>query len=264
MIKKILLICGMILTFMPINILAKYDLEKITSTNLKETLEMEGIELLNKEYEENDKQIVVYLFRSSACQYTKPLLEYLNSISESHGEYFRLVSYDVNSNQDNIDFFKEVAKYFNSEAMGVPYFVIGSRNTIGYNEEEKDLIGQWIMDEYNNKNRFDLLSEMSKPKVSTQTDKKDVKDNKFDFKKVYYIVIGTSIIVIILLFVMTMNKNNPEQIEKDKNTINKKTNKKIKEKSKRVKEKVKEKTKKVKERVKEKTKKKIKKTKKEA
>lgn len=235
MIKKILLICSMILTFMPINILAKYDLEKITSTNLKETLELEGIELLNKDYEENDKQVVVYLFRSSACQYTKPLLEYLNSISESHGEYFRLVSYDVSSNQDNIDFFQEVGKFFNSESMGVPFFVIGSRHTLGFNEEEKDLIGQWIIDEYNNKNRFDLLYEMSKTKVSTPTDENDIEDNKLN-----YIVIGILIIVIIILFVITMNKNNPKQIKIEKNN----TNKKSKEKTKKVKDKIKEKTKK--------------------
>ena len=119
--------------------------------------------------------------------------------------------------------------------MGVPFFVIGSRHTLGFNEEEKDLIGQWIIDEYNNKNRFDLLYEMSKTKVSTPTDENDIEDNKLN-----YIVIGILIIVIIILFVITMNKNNPKQIKIEKNN----TNKKSKEKTKKVKDKIKEKTKK--------------------
>lgn len=240
MIKKILLICSMILTFMPINILAKYDLEKITSTNLKETLELEGIELLNKDYKENDKQVVVYLFRTPTCQHTKPILEYFNSISITHGEYFRLVSYDLSSNKENENFFKEVGKFMGDEALGVPYFIIGSRSTLGFNEQEKDIIGQWIMDEYNNKNRYDLLYEMSKSKVSTPTDENDIVDNKLNFKNIYYIVIGILIIVIIILFVITMNKNNPKQIKIEKNN----TNKKSKEKTKKVKDKIKEKTKK--------------------
>ena len=63
--------------------------------NFKDTLAAESIELKNKDYKETDDQITIYMFRGQGCAYCRSFLEFLNSISNEYGKYFKLVSFEV-------------------------------------------------------------------------------------------------------------------------------------------------------------------------
>ena len=76
--KIIIYILSIVLLLNPVSTFALPDKEIYVSTNLEETLKASGIELQNKNYKETDTQIPVYIFKSSACQYTDGFLNYLN------------------------------------------------------------------------------------------------------------------------------------------------------------------------------------------
>lgn len=158
--KKLLLITIFSLLLLPLTTFAEND--KYISMNLKETLAAEGIELTYDDYEENDKQITIYLFRGHNCTYCQSFLEYLNSITEKYGKYFKLRSYEIWSSQNNANLYSDVAEFFGMQARSVPFIVIGDQVFDGYGEDYNSSIEKAIKDLYNSKDRYDVLKEMEK------------------------------------------------------------------------------------------------------
>lgn len=211
--KRIVLIVMLaFLLVIPITTNARQIDEKTTSTNFKETLQMSGIELKNKNYKETDDQITIYMFRSSVCEYAKAVLEYLNSISDEYGKYFKLKAYDVEQ-KENMDFYAEVADFIGQEIRGVPFYIIGETEYLGFSEVEKDVIAETIKKEYNKKNRYDVLKEMQKQK-DKDSNKKD-ESNKKEQKKlsitkkriITTISLSLGIIILITAGIIINNKN---------------------------------------------------------
>lgn len=217
--NKILFVLVITLLLFPLMTFALPDKGNYVSTNLKETLEDAGIELKNANYEESDKQITVYLFRSSNCQYTKPLLEYFNSISDEYGEYFKLMAFDVAQNSDNMDLYREVVDFLGEEVKGVPFYIIGDKTYLGFSEEAKGEIGRTIKAEYDRFDRYDVFEAMAE-----QTTKREEKsEEKHKFSLLFYVFIFIIIVVVTLLFInIKKGKLNKKLYLSKKGKLNKK------------------------------------------
>lgn len=127
--------------------------------NLKDTLAAESMELKNKDYKETDDQITIYMFRGQGCAFCRSFLEFINSISDEYGKYFKLVSFEVWENEKNSTLFDKVATATGEAAEGVPYIVIGETVYPGYVSDWNDAIKTTIKTEYDKKasDRVDIL-----------------------------------------------------------------------------------------------------------
>lgn len=154
------------LFFMPFNVNAK-----VETMDLKETLRDEGITLKNTNYKENDKQVIIYLFRGTGCPHCYEFLEFLNDLSNEYGKKFKLVSYEVYYNKDNLDLKNKVGKFLEQESSGVPYIVIGDKVFIGYASSYDDQIKAQIDLMYKTKKskRYDVIKEVNKKEMDPAT-----------------------------------------------------------------------------------------------
>lgn len=210
-INKILFTVILLLLLIPITTTAK--VKKYETLNLKETLAEENIELQYKDYKETDKQITIYMFRGNNCTYCRGFLEYLNSITEEYGEYFKLVSYEVWSCQNNAILYSEVAEFLEKENRGVPFIIIGDKVFQGYSEDDNPNILQAIKDLYNSKDRYDVFEEMEKAETAEYR-------KEFFQISTFSIIISTIITLIASLLIIkyTNNKNKELKIEIEKLT----------------------------------------------
>ena len=157
--KKKLLILLLVVAMLPIRTLAKTYYDDYNTKNFKETLEAEEMEIKNKDYKEDNKQAVIYMFRGQGCGYCRSFLEFLNSISEEYGKYFRLVSFEVWNDSKNADLFKKVPLVTNESAGGVPYIIIGEKVFGGYAESYNEDIKKAIMNQYNDSS-YDVFEKL--------------------------------------------------------------------------------------------------------
>lgn len=148
---------------MPIQSFAIGAGDDYVSMNLLEALEDEGIEPEFSNYKENDNQAVIYLFRGKGCSFCRSFLEYINSITEEYGKYFKVVSYETWKDSSNASLLKKVSNFLDEPAGGVPYVVIGDKVFPGYASQYNEDIIDAIMELYESDERYDVFEEMEKP-----------------------------------------------------------------------------------------------------
>ena len=136
-----------------------------STTNLVETLEAENIELKNKDYTEDSKQAIIYMFRGQGCVHCQEFLTFLSEISEEYGEYFRLVAFETWQDSTNKELMSEISTSLGEEAGGVPYIIIGDKTFAGYASSYDDQIKDAIMDLYNTdvEKRADVFANKKEP-----------------------------------------------------------------------------------------------------
>lgn len=228
--KKILLVLALFLTIFPLNASAQtkqIKKEDYRSLNLLETLESEEIKPKFSNYQENDDQITIYLFRGQGCDYCRKFLNYLNNITEEYGKYFKLESFEVWMDTKNSKLLKEVSEFLDESSTGVPYIIIGENVFPGYTEQYNDSIENAIKELYESEDRYDLFKAMQEEYE---------RQNKKDYSQTILIiainfVMITASTIIILNFTNSKYKLLSEKIEKtnikqDKTNV-KKTTKKI-------------------------------------
>ncbi len=139
---------------------------KYNTTNLKETLEAENIELENKDYEENDKQVTIYLFRGQGCPHCQEFLEFLNGLTKDDGYKFKLVSFETWKDKENNTLMGQIAEQLGVEVTGVPFIVIGDQSFPGYASTYDDQIKSAIDTLYNTPvdQRYDIFENIKEPK----------------------------------------------------------------------------------------------------
>ena len=166
--RNIMLIAIIVIGLLIIPFTAKARTDEYKILNFKEALADEDMELINTNYKETDEQITIYLFRGKGCGYCKAYLEFMNSISEEYGQYFKIESYEVWNNTNNNKLMKEVANYLGEEANGVPFIIIGEQVFSGYSDTYNEKIKAAITDLYNTakKDRYDVFEEMQKSELS--------------------------------------------------------------------------------------------------
>ena len=129
--------------------------------NFKDVLQAEDFEIENPDYEENDEQAIIYLFRGQGCTFCRKFISFLNSISKDYGKYFKLVSFEVWNDQQNNELMSKMSQVTDVEARGVPYIVIGDQVFDGYAESYDEAIKQKIMEQYKD-GSYDVFKELAK------------------------------------------------------------------------------------------------------
>lgn len=207
-----LLVC---LTILPLTISASE--KKYETMNLEEVLTSEEIEHDLSNYKETDKQITIYLFRGKGCGYCKSFLNYLNSIVDEYGKYFKLVSYEVWSNAENAELMQEAAEILGDQANGVPYIIIGDKSFLGYSSSYNETIEKAIKDLYESNDRYDILEEIEKE------NKQEEKANK-PTTNVPSIIWNAVFIAIATLVIVLLNNNKTIEVQTKLDEIDAKLN----------------------------------------
>ncbi len=167
--------------------------------NFKEVLEAEEFELENTDYEENDNQAIIYLFRGQGCAFCRKFISFLNSISTEYGKYFKVVSFEVWNDAKNSELMSKMPLVTEVEARGVPYVIIGDRVFDGYAESYDEAIKQQIMKQYNDSS-YDVFEELKK---------EESKFNGFSNTAVIIFMFGFTLLGTIIC-VLNSNKNKNE------------------------------------------------------
>lgn len=137
--------------------------------NLEETLKSVSIDADLKNYKESDNQTTIYLFMGETCGYCHKFLEYLASIIPEYGTYFKLQAYEIWNNADNSKLMKKVANFLDESVGGVPFIVIGDKTFVGYTENYNDQIKSAIKEQYDSKDKYDVMNEMKKEEKKTSS-----------------------------------------------------------------------------------------------
>lgn len=203
--KKLLIFIIALCAILPIPAFAST--KTYTSKNLEETLSAENIKADLSNYKENDNQAIIYMFRGDGCSYCRSFLNYLSSIVEEYGDYFRLVSYEVWQDNNNAELLENVAKFLGKDADGVPFIVIGDKVFEGYGANYDDDIINAIKKQYDSKNSYDVMKEIE------IGDTKETKEESNILVIFWNIILGSSIVGLLLYFHSEIAKLK-EQIEK--------------------------------------------------
>lgn len=131
--------------------------EDYISTGLQEACEEEQIAFNHPDYKESEEKANIYLFRGSGCSHCYEFLTYLEAMTEEYGKYFNLISYEIWNHENNRQLYNRVAKKLGEKTGGVPYIVIGKHSWAGYSESLNEEIYEAIQEEYENKNKNDVV-----------------------------------------------------------------------------------------------------------
>lgn len=189
---KLFLVLMIGLIVLPISVYAK----TYNTLDLRETLADDGIEESFTNYNPNKDAITIYLFRGKGCGYCHAFLEFMNSITEEYGKYFKMTSYEVWNDSENAALMDEVSNYLDNPAGGVPYIVIGDKVFAGYASEYDEGIKEAIKTLYDTKkkDRYDVFTEMKKhPKKTENANSSDV--NKILIWNIAFIALAAIILI---------------------------------------------------------------------
>ena len=149
-------------------------LAKVESNTLSEAIKDEGIENDLGDYDDNEEKPVIYLFRGKGCSHCYEFLEYASTdLVKNYGDKFRLQTYEVWNNKDNANLMQSVSDYFNDNASGVPYIVIGEKTFNGYSKSmNKDI--ESAIDKLNeSEKKFDVLKKVDLKKIKSDKSETD-------------------------------------------------------------------------------------------
>ena len=157
--KKFLVILFSLLIIIIPNVLKANEKDGIESFNLEEALKREEITPLFEKYEENDTQAIIYAFVEKGESKSVALFNYLNSIYNDYGTFFKVRAYDV-SNEKNMELLNYVKEYLHAESNSVPFIVIGDVHFVTYNENVDENIVKGIIMSFENENNVDIIDEV--------------------------------------------------------------------------------------------------------
>lgn len=144
---------------------AKWELSQNSyySLNLEDTLADVGIKKKFNTYNPKNDAINIYVFYGKECIHSREFLEFINSIVNEYGAYFKMEAFEVWHNSNNSSLLSEVSLHLNSKSTGVPYAIIGETVIRGYDSSLNSAIKKAITDLYNvNINdRYDVLDDMN-------------------------------------------------------------------------------------------------------
>lgn len=152
--KKYLVVLISLFCFLPVMVNAE-----IKSLNLVEALEDEGIES-DIDYEENENQTTIYFFRTKGESKCIDFLNYLNDNYERFGKFFKVRTFEVGSNEDNMLLLKNTWDYMKSDVSTTPFIVIGSTYFITYKEDMNENIEKSFIEYYQSGSKIDTIDEV--------------------------------------------------------------------------------------------------------
>lgn len=191
--KKILAVLLCACMVLPIRVKA-LDIADYKTNDLKGTLDAEKIDYAFSNYEENDKQIPIYLFRGNGCGFCRSFLNFLNSITDEYGQYFKLVSFEVWEDSDNSTLMYDVAEFLGETVQGVPYIIIGDKTFSGYASDYDEAIKTAIKELYESEERYDVFEKYTP--TSTKKDENTTTDTGvIVMVTILFVTLGTIIVI---------------------------------------------------------------------
>lgn len=205
--KNIFLLLLMALFVLPMTVSAlPSEYSSYKTMNLDEALTQEKIEHDFSDYKETDDQITIYLFRGNGCGYCRNFLTFLNSIIDDYGQYFKVVSFEVWYDQNNVNLMSDVASALNTTASGVPFIIIGKNVFPGYNDDYSEQIKQAIVDEYKSSERYDIFEDMLKI-ANNDKDEEEKKDSNSTLVIILFNLLFVVVATLVIIGVTTSKQN---------------------------------------------------------
>ena len=157
--KKIFIVILVVVVIAGLAILGYWLYEKYSSDN-SEVLNQETISDVKPA---KDGKVNVYLFWGKGCPHCEAMGEFLKTIRPDYSKYYNLYTLEVWYNQNNANLQKKIMKQLgdNNSDVEVPFMVIGKQYLIGYRTDWNDKIKSMIINEYNQKNRSDVMFDKS-------------------------------------------------------------------------------------------------------
>ena len=120
------------------------ELPEYETKDLDEVMDSLKLEKEHRNYKPNDDAINIYLFYGSGCPHCHDFLNFLSSIADEYGSYFKLSAFEVWNNTENSELMKEVSNELEESVSGVPYIIIGKNTFIGYSANSDNEIKRVI------------------------------------------------------------------------------------------------------------------------
>ena len=196
--KKKILVLLLVVALLPFKVFAsgKTLIEGYNSKNFVDTLKDEGMEIENKDYKEDDKQAIIYMFRGHGCGYCRAFLTFLNSISKEYGKYFKVVSFEVWNDAKNSELFNKVPLITNEPAGGVPYIVIGEKVFGGYAETYDEDIKKAIKAQYDDPS-YDVMDKLDERLNGGSSNGDSTSTIAVVFWNAFFVVAATVAIIVV-------------------------------------------------------------------
>ncbi len=161
--KILLVVLLLVLLVIPSVTLAKEI--KYNTLDFEKTLQEEELEKKYEKYSPDKDAITIYLFRGKGCTYCRAFLDFMNSITNEYGKYFKMESYEVWNDSNNSQYMTAISNFLGKPASGVPYIIIGDQVFPGFNAEAYgEGIKNAIKTLYDTKksDRYDVMEEYKK------------------------------------------------------------------------------------------------------
>ncbi len=139
----------------------------------------------------NAKEVTLHLFYRDGCQHCAKEKEYLETIKKDYPN-LKVEKYEIWSNLDNSNLMEKTSSALKEEINYVPYTVIGSYSTVGFNENTKELIKKY----YDICIKNDCVDVVSKLKAN-----KDILEIQNEIKEFNDNINNVSDITVILPFI---------------------------------------------------------------
>lgn len=143
----------------------------ITSQTLEEASTSESISYTHSDLTVSEDKAVIYLFRGSGCSHCHEFLEYLNTLADTYGDKFYVVSYEVWNNTANASLMTNVGNVFGDDAEGVPYIVVGDKTFTGWDSSMEDSFKSAIDTLYNSTDKYDVMAYLASQGEETEATK---------------------------------------------------------------------------------------------
>ena len=139
-----------------------------------------------------DDKVPIYVFTKSNSSSYQDLMNWMNSIEEQYGEYFKCVEFNTSFNKESTALKNEVIKKLHDDSLKDTdlYIVIGNHSWSGFQDSYKDEMISAIDNSYSNSNDDDIMLGMDsyddfEPSFDATVLVGKNKDNETIFEKNY-------------------------------------------------------------------------------
>lgn len=184
--KKALIIFLTLIIFMPTMVFAE-----TLAKDLKETVESIDLEFKATDYKETEDQVTVYLFRWSSCEHCHEAISFFNDLAVTHGDKFKMRSFETTTNPDNMALQTRVANFLKIDAPGAPLIIIGHSSLYGFSSKHEEDLIKAIESNYKLEEKYDVFEAMEK--------NDEVKTNSSTFIFVGFAVVVLAIVIFLFI-----------------------------------------------------------------
>lgn len=140
----------------------KYILGLITALLIIATPSVKAAQKIDVPEVTDHEKVKVYLFWADYCGHCHDFIKYFSDKAATYDDYFEIVTYQVNSNENNSKFLSEVAKDYDDWKGGIPLIVIGEKfHQVGFGSNGSNIIEE-ALTAYQDDEYVDHVAEVGK------------------------------------------------------------------------------------------------------